>query len=273
MEKEQIRRIIYEELPAIMRQDKEVQRFILQLSREQFADKAETESRFDRIMDRLERDYQANQKLWEEYRQEQRRNEERWRKNEELWRENSERWEQQRRESEERWRKNDARWEQQQQESEERWRKNDARLDAMLAEIKRLGQKHDSTIGALGARWGVHSEASFRNALHGILTDSFDVKVVNVTEFDHEGEVFGRPDQVELDLIIHNGTLIIAEIKSSMSKGDMYTFERKVRFYEKRHQQQATRKVVISPMIDVRAQKVADELEIETFSYAGDVNL
>jgi hypothetical protein len=118
MEKEQIRRIIYEELPAIMRQDREVQQFILQLSREQFADKAETESRFDRVLDRLERDYQANQKLWAEYREERRK-------------------------------------------SEERWRKNDARLDAMLAEIQKLGQKHDSTIGALGARWGVHSEASF----------------------------------------------------------------------------------------------------------------
>jgi hypothetical protein len=139
MEKEQIRRIIYEELPAIMRQDREVQQFILQLSREQFADKAETESRFDRVLDRLERDYQANQKLWEEYREERRKSEERWQKNEALW----------------------AEYREERRKSEERWRKNDARLDAMLAEIQKLGQKHDSTIGALGARWGVHSEASF----------------------------------------------------------------------------------------------------------------
>jgi hypothetical protein len=228
MEKELVRRIIYEELPEIMRQDKEVRQFILELSRQQFADKETTESRFDRVMDRLERDYQANQKLWEEYRQERR-------------------------------------------ESEKRWRKNDARLDAMLAEIQKVGQKHDSAIGALGARWGLHSEASFRNALQGILTDSFGVEVVNVTEYDHDGEVFGRPDQIELDLIIHNGTLIIAEIKSSLSKGDMYLFDRKVRFYEKRHQQQASRKIVISPMIDDRAKKVAEDLGIETFSYAGDV--
>jgi hypothetical protein len=37
-------------------------------------------------------------------------------------------------------------------------------------------------------------------------------------------EVFGRPDQVELDIIIKNGDVILCEIKSSMSKADIYSF-------------------------------------------------
>jgi len=121
--------------------------------------------------------------------------------------------------------------------------------------------KHiDRSIGALGSRWGIQSEQAFRDALAAILVESFGVEVINVNEFDDEGEVFKRPDQVELDVIIKNGLLILCEIKSSMSQSDMYTFERKVRFYERRHDRQATRMIVVSPMIDDRARRVGEAL-------------
>jgi hypothetical protein len=126
----------------------------------------------------------------------------------------------------------------------------------------------DSTIGALGSRWGVASEASFRNALAGILTESFGVEVLNLTLYDNEGEVFGRPDQVELDLIIKNGMVIACEIKSSIDKAGMYSFGRKVDFYAKREQRPISRKIVISPMVDRRALPVAEALGIEVYSYA-----
>ncbi|HRI57459.1 MAG TPA: hypothetical protein PK170_10225, partial [Anaerolineae bacterium] len=88
---------------------------------------------------------------------------------------------------------------------------------------------------------------------------------------DESGEVFGRPDQIELDLIVIDGMLILCEIKSSLSKGDIYTFERKTRWYEKRHSRVADRRMVISPMVDKRALKAAHELGIEVYSYAEDV--
>ena len=66
--------------------------------------------------------------------------------------------------------------------------------------------------------WGLHSEQSFCDALKAILEESFGVPVINVTEYDDEGEVFGRPDQIGLDLLIKNGLLIIGEIQSSISK-------------------------------------------------------
>ncbi len=223
MENQSIKQVIMQELPAIIQRDPEIQRFILQLSREHFADKAETESRFDRLLDELRRDREEQTRKWEE----------------------------------------DSR----------RWEKNQATINAMLKEIRALSRKHDNTIGALGARWGLHTEQSFRNALAGILEESFDVEVLNVTEYDEAGEVFGRPDQVELDVIIQDGTLILCEIKSSMSKADMHIFERKVRFYEKRHNRQASRMMVISPMVDKQAQALAKTLGIEVYSYANDVPL
>jgi hypothetical protein len=81
-----------------------------------------------------------------------------------------------------------------------------------------LLKRIDSTIGALGARWGLHSEPSFRHGLEGILADSFGVEVINVTEYDDAGEVFGRPDQVELDVVIQDGTLILMEIGCAIRK-------------------------------------------------------
>jgi len=32
-------------------------------------------------------------------------------------------------------------------------------------------------------------------------------------DYDHDGGVFGRPDQVELDVIIHNKKLILCDIQ------------------------------------------------------------
>ncbi len=153
-------------------------------------------------------------------------------------------------------------------EKNRKWDENQKVINQMLQEIQGLSRKRDSTIGALGARWGLYTEQSFRNALKAILEESFDVEVRNVTEFDEAGYVFGHPDQVELDIIIKDGVLIICEIKSSMSRSDMYTFDRKVEFYEQGHQQKATRKLVISPMVDEYAQRVAEKLGIEVYSYA-----
>lgn len=117
----------------------------------------------------------------------------------------------------------------------------------------------------------MQSEQAFRNGLAAILEKSFGVEVVNVTEYDEAGDVFGRPDQIELDVIVKNGTLIICEIKSSMSGPDMSVFERKARFYEKMHNRKADRLLVISSMVNSRAEKVAEELGIEVYSHSMDV--
>jgi len=242
MQNQQIKKIILEELPRILKEDPEVQDLILRLSREHFADKVEMESRFDRLLEELRRD-REEQKAWRE--------------------EQSRKWEEQNR----RWAEQSRKWEEQ----NKKWEENQQVIRQMLKKLETLDRKFESTLGALGARWGLYTEESFRSALKGILEEFFDVKVISVTEYDHDGEVFfGRPEQIELDLIIKNDVLIICEIKSSMSKADMYLFERKARFYEKRHNRKAHKLIVISPMVDNKARKVAEKLGIEIYSYAED---
>ncbi|WP_124977412.1 PD-(D/E)XK nuclease family protein [Aphanothece sacrum] len=252
MTNENIRDIIQQELPNIL-QDREMRDFVLRTVHDYYAGKQETESRFDQIMAELRRDREEQARKWDEQNR-------KWDETNQSFKEIFARLDRQQEESDRKW-----------EEQNRKWNEQNRKWEETQAEIRAMNRKHDSTIGALGARWGLHSESSFRNALKGILHDSFGVEVVNVTEYDDQGEVFGRPDQIELDLLIKNGLLILCEIKSSVSKPDVYSFEKKVQFYQTRHQRIANRKILISPMVNTRAGEIAKELGIEVYSYAEDV--
>jgi hypothetical protein len=156
------------------------------------------------------------------------------------------------------------------EENNRKWDEQNLANKKLLEEIALSRSRQEQGIGALGTRWGVASEHSFRDALKGILEQSVGVEVLHINEFDDEGLVFGRPDQVEIDLIIQNGVVILCELKSSMSKSDMYTFDRKAQYYERCHRRPVRRKLVISPMVYPTARPVAEHLGIEVFSYVED---
>ncbi len=319
-ERERIKQLIMEELPHILKQDVEVQRFVRELIAEYAAGRVETESRFDRLLEELRQDREAqmrrweeNQRRWEQLEQERKQaweeNQRRWEENQQRWEESQRRLEQLEQERKQAWEENQRRWEQLEQERKEMWKKLEEerkraweenwrrleelerehtqrlealrqeqdrrwqeslqRFDKMLEAFRAQERRHDQHIGALGARWGLQTEAAFRNALAGIL-EELGFRVIHVEEQDKTGEVFRYPEQIELDLIIHNGKLIIGEIKSSVTKSEVYAFERKARFYEKRHNTKADRLIIISPMVDDRARRVAERLGIEVYSYAED---
>ncbi len=215
-----------------------------------------------------QRRWEENQRKWEENQRRWEENQRRWEENQRKWEENQRRWE----ENQRKWEENQRRWEENQrkwEENQRRWEENQKIIRHLLEEIKRLDRRIDTSLGALGARWGLHAESAFRNALAGILEEvAPGVQVIRTVEKDPQGEVFGRPDQIELDLIIKDGDLILGEIKSSMSKADVYIFERKARFYEKKHNRKAKRLVIISPMVEPKAREVADELGIKVYTHA-----
>jgi hypothetical protein len=241
--KEEIKQIIITELPKLLKRDLQTREFIAQLFQEKFADKKKTEDRFEKLLKEINQQRLESEKKWEEQNK-------RWEENNKRWEENNKRWE----------------------ENNKRWEENNKRIDAILEEIKLLHRKHDTTIGALGARWGLRAESSFRDAIKGILEESFPVKVQRYKAKDKEGIVFGKPDQVELDLIVKNGEVIVAEIKSSISKGDVATFLRKIDFYEKRENISVKRKIMISPMFDYGAREFALSFGIEVYGYPEEVD-
>ena len=236
MNTESLKEVIKRELPVWLREDPELRAYILELTRQEYAARADTQDRFYEILAELRRDREEQARKWD--------------KQSRKWDEQSGKWDE------------DAR---QWHEQNRKWEESEQRFNRVHEEIMAQARRHDRTIGALGARWGTQSEKAFRDALAGILEQTFGVQVLNINEYDDEGVVFGRPDQVELDVIIKNGLLLICELKSSVDKAAMYIFERKARFYERRHQRQADRLIVVSPMIDARAQQVAQRLGIETY--------
>ena len=249
-----MRDMLVEELPDILENEPEVQAAAARALSDEFANKAETESRFDRMLAELQRMREESERKWEE--------------NQRKWEENQRKWEENQRVIREMQEESRRKWE----ENQRKWEENQRVINEILESIRVLNRKYDQGIGALGARWGIQTEESFRSGLKGILEDFFNVEVVHVLEYDDEGMVFGRPDQIELDLIIKNGLLIIAELKSSMSKSDMYAFARKVEFYKKRHHREPDRVMVISPMVTSDAERVAKELGIRVYTYVEDVD-
>lgn len=261
MEVSEIKRLLETEVPPILRESPEFKEWLQDFIRRQTVPRESFDERFDRVLNELAADRAEQARKWDEANR-------KW----EAW---EQRWDQERQEDNRKWEAQELKWEEQNRKWDEqnrKWDEQNRKWDETLKEIRQIKTKSEQGIGALGARWGLASEESFRAALRGILHGSFGVEVLNVNEYDDEGMVFGRPDQVELDIIIRNGTLILCELKSSISKGEMYLFERKARFYEQRHHRKADRLIVVSPMVDARARVLAETLHIEVFTYVEDVS-
>ena len=281
MSAEEIKAKLRAELPALLQQDAGFRAWLEDLIRNTAVSAESFDARFDRVMRELaaDREEQAHKwdeqtskwaedsRRWDEQNRKWEEDSQRWHEQNDKWHEDSERWHEQNRKWEEdsrRWHEQNRKWD----EDSQRWHEQQQFNVKLLEELRQTRIRQEQAIGALGARWGLASEASCRAALKGILEESFGVEVINVNEFDDEGTVFGVPDQVEIDIIVRNGELILCELKSSMSKSDIYTFERKVQYYQRRHGRTASRKIVISPMVRPEARPVAERLGIEVFGSA-----
>jgi hypothetical protein len=145
-------------------------------------------------------------------------------------------------------------------------RKTEKCVEELARGQKRFERHFDAQIGALGARGGLRTEESFRAAVKGILGEDFGMHVERYEAYDETGEVFGRPEQVEIDLVIRDARITTIEIKSSMSKSDVYAFDRKVSLYENRHQVKVDRKIIITPMLDQRAETAVKSLGMKVYT-------
>jgi hypothetical protein len=243
--------------------------------------KEEFERRWQEQKEEFERRWQEQkeefERRWQEYMKQQREeSEQRWQEYMKQQKEESEqRWEKYKTESDRRWQEYLQQQKAEREEAERRWQEYMAELRREWEEYKQeqrqLMERLDRKIDALGARWGLRSENTFRNALRGILEKTFNVKVERVIYQDESGEVFGRPATIELDILIHNGEVLACELKSSATFSDAWIFERKVRFYEKRTGRKVHRALLISPFIPPKERKPIRELGLEIYSDAEDV--
>lgn len=132
------------------------------------------------------------------------------------------------------------------------------RFEEHSKEIRQIS----STIGAIGARWGILSEGAFKEGLKSIIKEDLKFSLKKWKLHDKDGFVFGYPSDVEIDIAIHNQRCILVEIKSSVSRGDVSTFNKVTLLYEKENKVKADRKILVTPFIDTRAKELADKLNI-----------
>ena len=121
------------------------------------------------------------------------------------------------------------------------------------------------TIQALGARWGILAEESFREAMKGVIERRFGGKVRRWTYYDSEGFVFGHPSIIEVDLLITDREHMLMKVKSSVSRADVFELWRVGQLYE-RIKGVKPRLAVISPFVRPEAKKAAEELGIEVYT-------
>lgn len=258
MHPQEIIELIKRELPRVIKTDTAIQELVLNLSRHEFAPKQQTEGRFEKMLAQLVEMRQESERKWAEAKAEDRR-----------------KWEEAKAEDQRKWEEQNRKWEEAKATDQRKWDEHHdehrREFDRMHEEIMAIAKKQESSIGALGVRWGMQSEQAFRNGLAAILEKTFGVEVINYLDYDDQGYVFGHPDQVELDVIVQNGSLILCEIKSSLSRGEVYLFKRKAEFYEAKHNRQANRLLVISPMVDDRARHTAEKLGVELYTHSLDV--
>jgi len=120
-------------------------------------------------------------------------------------------------------------------------------------------------ISALGARWGLLAEESFRSGIKGLVEKYFGGKVERWTHYDEDGIVFGYPSVVEVDLIIKDKEHILVEIKSSTSKADIFELWKIGQLYEKLRSVKP-KLAIVSPYVEDKAKETAEKLGIKVYT-------
>ncbi|BFI76942.1 PD-(D/E)XK nuclease family protein [Sulfurisphaera ohwakuensis] len=129
-------------------------------------------------------------------------------------------------------------------------------------DIKRL----ETIITGLGARWGIMNEDSFRQGIREILS-STGWKVSREILYDKDGYVYEEPSDIEYDIIVKDGNVILIEITSSLKRGDLPIIKRKKELYEKVKNVKITLVYVITPFVHdrypERVKAMAKDMGIE----------
>jgi len=121
-------------------------------------------------------------------------------------------------------------------------------------------------LDALGARWGLMSEKAFREGLRGVVERELGFKVERWTAYDQEGRVFGFPSEVEVDVAVKDGKVILIEITSHARAPDVAIFKRKAELYAEKESRRPDKLIIITPYADEDAMKAAERLGVEIYT-------
>jgi hypothetical protein len=153
--------------------------------------------------------------------------------------------------------------------------RTEGRLDSLAQRVEELAQaqkqteltmrqgfqRMDSRIGVLGARWGSEAEEAFRAGLLEVVRE-LGYTVEHYQGQDPEGFIDRRPRSYDLDVLVHDGDTVVAEVKSSAGGPDVTEFARAAELFERQTGRRVTRRILVAVVIRREAMTRAEELGV-----------
>ena len=137
------------------------------------------------------------------------------------------------------------------------------RYNRVLESHTRSIEKLASKINALGTRWGIVTEETFRETIKYLIEDLLkEYKVGKWTYYDQEGCVYDHPSLIEIDVLIKDKDHILVEFKSHADKADIVELYRIGILYEKVNKIKP-KLLMVASTIRKRAKELADSMNIE----------
>jgi len=144
--------------------------------------------------------------------------------------------------------------------------RHDRELARLREDMMKGFETMNRRISALGARWGLESEGAIREGLRGILEKELGLKVERWTAFDEAGLVFGHPSQVEVDVAVRDGKVMLIEVSSHVKHADVTALVRKAELYERRTGRRPDRLIMVTPFAEEGAMEAALKLGVEIYT-------
>jgi hypothetical protein len=133
------------------------------------------------------------------------------------------------------------------------------RIEELTKEVRELSR----IVNVVAHRFGVLSEESFREAMRYVVEEVFGVaKVEKWVYNDAEGFVHGIPAVIEVDVVIRDREYILLEVKSRVSRGDVYELSKVGKLYEKVTGVKP-RLAIIGGFMDRGVKEMAERLGVE----------
>jgi len=160
--------------------------------------------------------------------------------------------------------------EERQQRLEERF----AKLEERFARLEEEQRETRRLVTVIAHRFGVISEEAFRQAMKFVVEDALGAgEVERWSHYDSEGFVYGYPSVVEVDVMVRNdGTHVLLEVKSRVSRGDVLELSRVGKLYEKVTGVKP-KLVIIGGLIDRGVRELAKKLGVEVKPIVSEVSL
>ncbi|MCS7141123.1 MAG: DUF3782 domain-containing protein [Candidatus Nitrosocaldus sp.] len=171
-----------------------------------------------------------------------------------------------RRDMQEGFRRHDEEIKKLREDMQEGFRRHDEEIKKLREDMQEGFKRLDIKISSLGARWGIMNEQSVREALKGIVGKELGYTVMELNIYDDEGYVYGYPSNVQMDVVVSDGSTILLEISSHVKKSDPPILKRKTELYSRKTNRQVNRVMFVTPFVDDEAREACARFGIEVYS-------